>query len=64
MQIILPRKPPLKWAYLIGLKVEYPVKTESIQKYKFKWRSTNLNGEVLEICCSGKQPYNNLFTKL
>ena len=47
MRIIPPRKPPLKWAYLIGLKAEYPVKTENIQKYRFKWRSTNLNGEVL-----------------
>ena len=49
MRIIPPRKPPLKWAYLIGLKAEYPVKTENIQKYRFKWRSTNLNGEVFYI---------------
>ena len=49
MRIIPPRKPPLKWAYLIGLKAEYPVKTENIQKYRFKWRSTNLNGEVFSI---------------
>ena len=55
MRIIPSRKPPFKWAYLIGLKVEYPAKTDSIQKYKFKWRSVDsfcLCPSVFRMLCS------------